>query len=411
MSVITVSSGIFCREQDLVADVIASTGYRRVTDQDILSMAEGASGVSKDKLRRAFSARTSVFNKFTREKECSIAYLRHAVAELLAEDNLAICGFSGLLIPKGIQHVVRICLIAEMTYRIQQAGEKEGLTEKEAKKAIHIADGDRAAWTGALFGRSDPWANSLYDIVIPMSKTNFAKAGALIEENMLKEIVQPSAESRKALRDFLLAARVEVSLSEQGHIVSVSAADGAVTLSINNHVLMLNRLEEELKSLAEKIPGVVSVQTRVGKDYHRSNIYRRHDFEVPSKVLLVDDEREFVQTLSERLQLRDMGSAVAYDGESALSLVEEDEPDVMIIDLKMPGIDGLEILKQVKAVRPQIEVIVLTGHGCEADRKQCMDLGAFAYLQKPVDINQLSETLKNAQKKINRHRKGSGPGV
>jgi DNA-binding NtrC family response regulator len=119
-------------------------------------------------------------------------------------------------------------------------------------------------------------------------------------------------------------------------------------------------------------------------------------------VLLVDDEREFVQTLSERLELRQMGSAVAYDGESALSLVAEDDPEVMIIDLKMPGIDGMEILKQVKTTRPEIEVIVLTGHGTEADRKRCMQLGAFAYMQKPVDIDELSETLKRAHEKIQR---------
>jgi YesN/AraC family two-component response regulator len=95
-----------------------------------------------------------------------------------------------------------------------------------------------------------------------------------------------------------------------------------------------------------------------------------------------------------------MGSAVAYDGESALALVREDEPEVMIIDLKMPGIDGMEILKQVKATRPEIEVIVLTGHGSEADRKRCMQLGAFAYMQKPVDIDELSATLKKAHEKI-----------
>ncbi len=405
MSVITVFSGIFCGEQDIIADVIASTGYRSVIDNDILSRAENISGVSKDKLRRAFSSKTSVFNKFTQEKECSIACLRLAAAELLAEDNLAICGFSGLLIPQNINHVIRICLIAEMKYRIRQAVDKEGVSEKEAKKAIRIDDGDRAAWTNTLFGQSDPWENSLYDIVIPMNKMDIAKAGALIEGNMLKDIVRPTLESQKAVKDFLLAAKVEVALCEQGHIVSVSATDGAVTLSINKHVLMLSRLEEELKSLAEKVPGVDSVQTRVGKDYHRSNIYRKHNFEVPSKVLLVDDEREFVQTLSERLQLRDMGSAVAYDGESALSMVQEDEPEVMIIDLKMPGVNGLEILKKVKATQPQIEVIVLTGHGCETDRQQCMDLGAFAYMQKPVDINLLGEALKKAHEKISQNRK------
>jgi len=116
--------------------------------------------------------------------------------------------------------------------------------------------------------------------------------------------------------------------------------------------------------------------------------------------LLVDDEREFVQTLSERLQLRDMGSAIAYDGESALTIVKEDDPEVIIIDLKMPGIDGMEVLKKVKKERPEIEVIILTGHGSESDRQMCMDLGAFDYLQKPVDINHLSQVLKDAHARI-----------
>jgi DNA-binding response OmpR family regulator len=99
-----------------------------------------------------------------------------------------------------------------------------------------------------------------------------------------------------------------------------------------------------------------------------------------------------------------MGSAVVYDGESALSLVKEDEPEVMILDLKMPGIDGIEVLRRVKNTHPNVEVIILTGHGSDADREVCLNLGAFAYLQKPVDIDLLSETLKQANEKI-RHKK------
>ena len=167
---------------------------------------------------------------------------------------------------------------------------------------------------------------------------------------------------------------------------------------------MLSRLQDELKSIAERVPGVKAVETKVGKDFHRSDIYRKYDFEMPSKVLLVDDEREFVQTLSERLVMRDMGPAVVYDGESALNLINEDEPDVMILDLKMPDIDGLEVLRKVKQTRPEIEVIILTGHGNEADRKRCMELGAFAYLQKPLDINVLSETIQKANEKIRRRK-------
>jgi DNA-binding NtrC family response regulator len=163
---------------------------------------------------------------------------------------------------------------------------------------------------------------------------------------------------------------------------------------------MLNRLEDELKNIMSSVPGVKSVKIKVGPDFHRADIYRKYDFEVPSKVLLVDDEREFVQTLSERLLMRDMGSAVAYDGESALELIKEDEPEVMILDLRMPGIDGIEVLRRVKKTNPDIEVIILTGHGSEADRQICMDFGAFAYLQKPVNIDELSETIKRANEKI-----------
>jgi two-component system, OmpR family, response regulator CpxR len=121
---------------------------------------------------------------------------------------------------------------------------------------------------------------------------------------------------------------------------------------------------------------------------------------IPFKVLLVDDEQEFVQTLSERLMMRDMDTAVAYDGESALSMIKEDEPEVMVLDLRMPGIDGIEVLRQVKSTNPDIEVIILTGHGDEKDKDICMKFGAFAFLQKPVDFQLLTQTLIKANEKV-----------
>ena len=124
-------------------------------------------------------------------------------------------------------------------------------------------------------------------------------------------------------------------------------------------------------------------------------------------ILLVDDEREFVQTLSERLSMREVGSHAVFDGESALEMMSEDEPEVMVLDLKMPGIDGLEVLKRTKTDRPDVEVIILTGHGSEADKEECMKLGAFAYLQKPVDIELLSDTLKRANEKVRARKAGN----
>ncbi|MFC1707631.1 response regulator [Planctomycetota bacterium] len=109
------------------------------------------------------------------------------------------------------------------------------------------------------------------------------------------------------------------------------------------------------------------------------------------------------------MQTRKLASVVAYDGEEALSRVKEDEPEVMVLDLRMPGIDGIEVLRRIKRDHPQVEVIILTGHGSEQDEKLCRELGAFAYLQKPIDINTLTDTMQEAHEKLRRERADEQP--
>ncbi|MCP4623678.1 MAG: response regulator [bacterium] len=402
MPIITIFSGAFCQKDPIIEEIAARTGYRQINDDEIVAEASRRSTVAQSKLKRAFSSRTSVFNKFTLEKERSLAYIRLAVADLIAADNALITCFSGQLIPAHINHILRVCLIAPQKYRTAAAAEQLGISEKEAARLVQKREKECAFWIDSLFSNGDPWDPILYDIVIPVDKMSLHDAVALIAENAGKDIIQPTADSKQALADFRLAAETEAALVQQGHTVQVDVKNGAVTLTINKHVLRLNRLREELKSIAEPIAGVKSVETKTGRDFHKTDIYRKHDFEMPSKVLLVDDEREFIQTLSERLMMRDMGSAVAYDGESALKLIKDDEPEVIIVDLKMPGIDGFDVLRKVKETHPEIEVIIVTGHGSEEDRRLCMDLGAFAYLQKPLDINVLSDTIQEANEKIRR---------
>jgi CheY-like chemotaxis protein len=400
MSAITIFSGVYCRKEQIIENIVRETDFRRITDEDIVNKAAELSGMAAKKIERVFSDKTSVFNKFTHEKERSLAWLKLAVANLLKEDNMVIEGFSGLLIPKAVHHVLRTCLIADMKNRVALAMKAENLPEKDAHEMIREKNQLQALWVDMLYKLKDPWDPSLYDMVIPTDKFSDDEITDQILKNIRSEIIQPTKTSLKAADDFLLCARVEVALAREGHTVEVEARDGAVTLTINFNVLMLKRLEEDLKTIVSSIDGVKSVETRIGKGFYQADIYRKVDFEVPSKVLLVDDEREFVQTLSERLIMRDMGSAVAYDGESALDMVNRDEPEVMLLDLKMPGIDGIEVLKKVKASHPDIEVVILTGHGTEDDRVKCMELGAFAYLRKPIDIDILSETLKKANEKI-----------
>lgn len=114
------------------------------------------------------------------------------------------------------------------------------------------------------------------------------------------------------------------------------------------------------------------------------------------KVLLVDDEEDWVRTMAERMEMRDVGSGVALNGEEALAMLEGEVPDVMVLDLKMPGLGGLEVLEIVKKVYPRLQVIILTGHGSDAEEKEARRLGAFDYLKKPVEINHLMERVRAA---------------
>ena len=122
---------------------------------------------------------------------------------------------------------------------------------------------------------------------------------------------------------------------------------------------------------------------------------------VPIKVLLVDDEKEFVDALCERIKLRSFESNVAYDGKHAIEIVSNQVPDVMVLDLNMPNLDGMEVIRVVKGKYPDVEIIVLTGFASKYSRIDVMLMGAFDFLEKPVDMNLLIETINQAyQKKI-----------
>jgi len=113
-------------------------------------------------------------------------------------------------------------------------------------------------------------------------------------------------------------------------------------------------------------------------------------------VLLVDDEVDFISTLAERLEIRGINARVAYDGESALAAVAEDVPQVMVLDVMMPGMRGIDVLQRVKESHPGVQVILLTGQGKTRDGIEGMRHGAFAYLMKPLDLEELIRTMGEA---------------
>lgn len=106
-------------------------------------------------------------------------------------------------------------------------------------------------------------------------------------------------------------------------------------------------------------------------------------------ILIVDDERRYADMLARRLMLRGLTCKVRYDGQTAIDLVALEKFPMIILDLQLPDLYGTEVLTEIKARRPETEVIILTGHGTEKDREQCMAQGAHSFMNKPLDIDHL----------------------
>lgn len=117
------------------------------------------------------------------------------------------------------------------------------------------------------------------------------------------------------------------------------------------------------------------------------------------KVLLIDDEPEFLESMGERLKLRGMEVTTCTNISEAIDKLAADQYDAIFLDLQMPGTNGIESLKMIKNLHPSLQVILLTGHASVEKGIEAMKLGAMDFIEKPADINILSEKVKKAQAK------------
>ena len=126
---------------------------------------------------------------------------------------------------------------------------------------------------------------------------------------------------------------------------------------------------------------------------------------LPINILVVDDEKDFVEMISLRLKEEGNNVTGVYSGKEALDTLVKEEGfyDVVLLDIKMPGMDGIETLREIKRQSPLAEVILLTGHGSIDTAVEGMKLGAFDYLNKPANFDELKEKLENARQRKSKH--------
>ncbi|SDP46330.1 response regulator [Desulforhopalus singaporensis] len=368
-------------------------------DVDLIAETAAQHDIDPEKLKNCIYGKTSVFNQFTLEKEKTVAVLKSVLAKRLVEASPTLYyGFLTTLIPARVTHILKTLIVDTRQGRIEQAMATFQYSEKEARKTLKKSDLTACYWSDFLMSK-EPYDSSLYDLVIPVENRSESLLAQSIEKRFHTTSILVTAHSMQAVKDMVLETKVCAQLLASGHNLKVSAENHDVTITVEKSVLNFTRLADELTEIAKNTDGVKNVEVVKSSRFSES-IYRKQHFELPSKVLFVDDEKEFVQTVSQRLISRDVGTYGVFNGEDALDLItDDDRPDVMVLDLKMPGMHGVDVLRETKKLAPEIEVIILTGHGTNEDMRQCMELGAFAYLNKPVDIEKLSATIKAANKK------------
>ena len=116
------------------------------------------------------------------------------------------------------------------------------------------------------------------------------------------------------------------------------------------------------------------------------------------KILIIDDEEEFLKSISERFAIRDFDVTTASEGKQAIKAAKKGKYDVALLDLKMPGMDGMEVLQSLKKKHKFLQVIILTGHGSIDSAVECTKLGAYNFLEKPFDFDKLLEVIGDAYK-------------
>ncbi|MBI5533789.1 MAG: response regulator [Deltaproteobacteria bacterium] len=114
------------------------------------------------------------------------------------------------------------------------------------------------------------------------------------------------------------------------------------------------------------------------------------------RILLVDDELDFIEPLARRMERRGMQCVALQDGEKALALIQTERFNCVVLDVRMPGIDGIEVLRRIRRDHPDLPVVLLTGHASVELGVRGMQLGAFEYLLKPIDLDDLLDTVRRA---------------
>jgi cytidylate kinase len=266
MAIITISRGTMSGGKKL-AEMLAERLNYRCVSREVIIKAASEYGVPEKKLLEAIKKSPSIFQKLTFERERYLAYIQAILCEYAKDDNLIYHGNAGHFLLPGVDHVLRVRLVAEMPYRIKAATSQFDFSEKEAIHYIKEVDKERVKWTKFLYGKD--WRSpELYDLVFNLGRTDLNFVCELVICAVKQPEFQATPQSIKAMKDLLLASKLKAALANIQNIrldLLEICADGK-NVVINGRVKS-QKLMDNILEVARAMPGVESIENNIQVDY------------------------------------------------------------------------------------------------------------------------------------------------
>jgi len=258
MPIITISRGSYSKGKEVAEKVAKKLGYECIA-RDVIIDASKEFNIPEIKLVRAIHDAPSILERVGYSKEKYLAYLRVALLEHFQEDNVIYHGLAGHFFIKGISHVLKVRIIADMDERVKLEMEREKISRKEAARILKTDDRERRKWSKYVYG-IDTWDPSLYDLVIHIKKITADDAADIVCHTVGLERFKTTPESQKMLNQLLTAARVKAALIDLKPDAEVSARNGTVSITAHATEFQEEKLIYKIEEIAKTIPGVTNVE-------------------------------------------------------------------------------------------------------------------------------------------------------
>lgn len=236
-------------------------GYDLVAREVLLEASEQFN-IPEAKLLMTMENAPSLLDRFTNWREKYIAYIQTAILMNFQRDNVVYHGMAGHFFVKGVPHVLKVRVIADMDDRVKVVMERDGMSQKEALRTIKRLDEERSKWSRQLYGieTGDP---SLYDCVLHIKKLSVSDAADIICHTVNLKHFRSTPESQMIMDDLVLAAQVKATIVDLKPDVEVSAKEGVVTIWLQARSAKEVELIQEMESIVKQIPGLKELKIEV----------------------------------------------------------------------------------------------------------------------------------------------------